>query len=180
MSSFWCTFWLKDHKLHPNRAWTWRDNGGGGVEGVNSLLCDSPVRAMNNWTKKTPMKKKNSEDCLNVKNLDLHSKFAFKICILHSKSVRGEANTIVKGTPKTNILNCFFQNKLRIYLVFFSPEMQRRLIQTKVYYLSFHCLKRKDSQTFKSSNFKRTFSHNVYVNGTTSLEKCFLFHVVTG
>ena len=107
---------------------------------------------------------------------NLHSKSAFCIQSLSG----GEANTIVKGTPKTNILNCFFQNKLRIYLVFFSPEMQRRLIQTKVYYLSFHCLKRKDSQTFKSSNFKRTFSHNVYVNGTTSLEKCFLFHVVTG
>ena len=45
-----------------------------------------------------------------------------------------------------------------IYLVFSSLEMQRRFIQTNVYYKIISCLKRKNSQTFKSSSSKNFFS----------------------
>ena len=49
-----------------------------------------------------------------------------------------------------------------IFLVFSSLEMQRRLIQTKVYYKLFYCLKRNVSQTFKSSSCKEVFLRCVH------------------
>ena len=46
-----------------------------------------------------------------------------------------------------------------IYLVFSSLEIQRRLIQTKLYYhFLLLCLKRNVSQTFKSSNCNKLFA----------------------
>ena len=49
------------------------------------------------------------------------------------------------------------------FLVFPFREMQRRLIQTKVYYkLSLFSLKRSVSQTFKSSSCKKVFLKCVY------------------
>ena len=49
-----------------------------------------------------------------------------------------------------------------IYLVFSSRERKRRLIQTKIYYKLFYCLKRNISKSFKSDSCKNVLPKYVY------------------
>ena len=60
-----------------------------------------------------------------------------------------------------------------IYLVFFSLEVKKRLIQTKVVLL---CLKRNNLQIFKNIATAKNLVFSVYVIVTFSFDKLFLFH----
>ena len=66
-----------------------------------------------------------------------------------------------------------------IYLVFSSRERKRRLIQTKIYYKLFYCLKRNISKSFKSDSCKKSFP-SMYIIDKTCFDLCFLFHVIIG
>ena len=67
----------------------------------------------------------------------------------------------------------------RIFLVFPSREMQRKLMQTKVYYkLSLSSLKRSILQTFNSSSCKKVFP-SVLIIDTTCFDECFSFRLIT-
>ena len=71
---------------------------------------------------------------------------------------------------------------ISIHLLLSSLEMQRRVMQTyrpSITQVILLFLKRNDSQTFKSSSCKKIFS-SLYVIVTICLDKCFLFHVITG
>ena len=73
-----------------------------------------------------------------------------------------------------------FLSKTKIYLVFFSLEMQRRLMQTKVYYkLCYSVWKETSHKPLKSSRRKKSFP-SVYIIDTSCFDEYFLFHVITG
>ena len=55
-----------------------------------------------------------------------------------------------------------------INLDFSSPEMQRKLIQTKLYYMFF------------ALSEKKHLRNQVYVIGTACFDECFLFHIIIG
>ena len=66
-----------------------------------------------------------------------------------------------------------------IYLVFSSLQMQRRLMQAKVYYKTFYSVGRETSHTpLKVAVARKSFS-SVYIIDTTCFNECFLFHVIT-
>ena len=72
-----------------------------------------------------------------------------------------------------------FTSYKQYFLVFPSREMQRRLMQTKVYYkLSLFSLNTSVSQTFKVAAAK-TFFPSVFIIDTTCFDECFSFHVIT-
>ena len=76
---------------------------------------------------------------------------------------------------------CGFESRCchSICLVVSSLEMQRRLIQTNVHYKFFTLFQKKnDSQTFKSSSFKKP-SLQFYLTDKTCFDECFLFHLIT-
>ena len=66
-----------------------------------------------------------------------------------------------------------------IYLVVFSLEMQKRLLQTKAYYkLCFSVRKETSHKHLKVAAAKRSFL-NVYIIDTTCFNECFLFCLIT-
>ena len=65
-----------------------------------------------------------------------------------------------------------FKNSILFFLLRNSKKDSYR----PKYTTGFFTLKRNDSQTFKSSNCEKL--SNVYVSGTTSLDKYFLFHLI--
>ena len=67
-----------------------------------------------------------------------------------------------------------------VYLVFSSLELERILIQTKVYFKFFYFVwKETAHEPSKVATGKNSFP-TVYVNGTIFFNKCFLFHVISG
>ena len=67
-----------------------------------------------------------------------------------------------------------------IYLIFFSLEMQRVLVQTKVCYeLCYSLWKETCDKPLKVATAKKSFP-NVYIIDTTYFNECFLFHVIAG
>ena len=67
-----------------------------------------------------------------------------------------------------------------MYLVFSSLEMQRRVIQIKVYYQLFYSVwKEMCYKPWKVATAKKPFL-SVYIMDTTSFDECFLFRVITG
>ena len=73
-----------------------------------------------------------------------------------------------------HIEKCFYFSKT-VFCFFFSGIPRKTLIDQSIPQV-FFTLKRNDSQTFKSSNCEKL--SNVYVSGTTSLDKYFLFHLI--
>ena len=72
-------------------------------------------------------------------------------------------------------LNLLLTNSIN--LVYFSLEMQRKLIQTKLQHKFFlPCLKRNASQTLQSSSYKQLFPKCVYY--CYSFNEWFSFHVI--
>ena len=60
-------------------------------------------------------------------------------------------------------------------------EVQRRFIQTKIYYKFFLLyLEKNKSQIFKSIATAKNLFSSVYVVGTNCFAELFLFHVATG
>ena len=109
--------------------------------------------------------------CVRYKNKRKHNQH-FELLFFHDKFTLWHIKL-----SKYREINLLVINS--IYLVFFSREVQRIFIQTKVYHKFIYCLKRNDSQTFKSiATAKKLFS-SVYVLGTTCFDKLFLFHVTT-
>ena len=67
-----------------------------------------------------------------------------------------------------------------IYLVFFSLEMLRRLIKTKVYNKLYYSVWKETShKALKVAAAKKSFQ-SVYIIDTTCFDECFLFHVING
>ena len=67
-----------------------------------------------------------------------------------------------------------------IYLVFFFLEMQKKLVQTKVYYkLCYSVWKETCHKPLKVAAAKNSFP-NVYIIDATCFGECFLFYVITG
>ena len=67
-----------------------------------------------------------------------------------------------------------------MFLVFFSLEMQRRLVQTKVHYKLWQfAWKETSHKLLKVAAAKKSFP-SVYIIDITCFDECFLFHVVTG
>ena len=65
-------------------------------------------------------------------------------------------------------------------LNFSSREMQRRLIQTKVYYNLFYSVSKEAShKPLKVAGAKKSFPR-VFIIDTTCFDECFLFYVITG
>ena len=66
-----------------------------------------------------------------------------------------------------------------MYLVFFSLEIQRRLVQIKVYYkLCYSVWKETSHKPLKVAAATESFP-NVYIIDTTFFDECFLFHMIT-
>ena len=65
-------------------------------------------------------------------------------------------------------------------MIFFSLEILRRLVKTKVYYkLCYSVWKETSHQPWKVAAAKKSFQ-SVYIIDTTCFDECFLFHVTTG
>ena len=74
--------------------------------------------------------------------------------------------------PTYGKLNILLMNS--IYSVFFSAEIQRRLVQTKLYFQFFTFrLKRNILQTYKVATAKKIFQ-SVYVIGKACFDECFV------
>ena len=82
----------------------------------------------------------------------------------------------ILGTMCYGKLNFVFITS--IYLVFFSLEILRSLVQTKVYYkLCYSVWKETSHKPLKVA--KKSFQ-SVYIIDTTCFDECFLFYVTTG
>ena len=68
----------------------------------------------------------------------------------------------------------------KIYLVFFSQEMQGRLVQTKVYCKTFYSVWKVTTRKTSNMAATRNVHSNLYVIDTTCFNGCFLIQVITG
>ena len=65
-----------------------------------------------------------------------------------------------------------------IYLAFFSLTLQKRLVQTKLYYKLFYYVWKEMSHKPSKVAGAKNFFASVYVIGTACFDECILFHVI--
>ena len=76
--------------------------------------------------------------------------------------------------------NKFNAHKQYLLGLLFSGYLKKTHTDRSALYVFLICLKRNNSETFKSIATAKNLFSSVYVIGTTFFDKCFLFLVITG